>query len=518
MRQSILGMTCRGMLALIAVCAMLVGGCGGSGGGSSTGGKPTEGGTLRLAMTGEPTNLNPQQAIDQPAIYTVSQINEPLFRTDADSQVVPWLLKSATHSADGLTWTLKLRPGVKFSNGQPLTAEDVVFSIDAVRESVNWSFMYEAIDSVRAVSPTTVELSLSEPMAALESALSLYASGVVPAGYAGMSPKQFAQRPIGTGPFVLEKWSKGRSLTLARNADYWQPGKPFLDKVVISSVPDDNSRVAQLRGGQLDVVATPPWSQLDGLRSTPGLRVGEYSLARADYVMLNLAEPLFEDPRVREAASLALDRSGVVEAALAGNGKVGGSWLPEALLYADHGIKPPTRDVAKAKRLLSEAVAERGLSPALTLILTAGDTYAQTAGQIVQQDLEEVGFKVELQPLDEAAILSQLAAGEYQAAILALQSDIVDPSELVSFYTATGSYYTGAPTEAVGKLGAEGAAALDDEKRRQIYAEIQRQVGDENNLLTMDYQPFVWAMNDKVAGFEINATGIPWLADTGFNE
>ncbi len=510
------------LAAALVVVSVAVAGCGG-GSGASSGGSgeeaaPSKGGTLQIADTSEAITLDPTTAIDNPSIHVLTQIMEPLFKANADGKIEPWLVTGSKQSADHRTWTFTLRPGVKFSNGQPLTAEDVVFSLDAARKSANWTSMYEAIASVKASSKSTVVVTTEKVVVGLPAELSLFASAIVPKDYAGMTQKEFGQHPIGTGPFELASWNRGQSLTLAPNPSYWREGEPYLSQVVFDSVPDVNSRTTQLRSGELDVMASPDWSQLKGLESTPDLHLGVYALGYLDFIALNQRTPLFKDKRVREAVNLSLDRDGILEAALHGYGETAGPWIQPPIEFHDDSIEPVPQDVAKAKALLAEAAKDTGVQPKLTLLFFSGDTYYNTVAQVVQQDLEAVGFNVDLQALDESTVISQISAGKYDAVLLYYSSDIVDPSEGGSIYVGTEAAFTGGPTEAVEKLTAEAGSELDEGKRRQLYYDVQREIADEQGVVTYDYRPFVWAMQGKVTGFQVNATGIPWLGETGFSE
>ncbi|HET7119726.1 MAG TPA: ABC transporter substrate-binding protein [Solirubrobacterales bacterium] len=501
-------------MALIAIATLLLAGCGGGGDSSSSSSAEAEkGGTLRVADIGEAVTLNPPEAVDAPSIRVMTQINETLFRTNPAGEVEPWLVSDTKQSPDHLTWTFQLRPGVSFSNGQKLTSEDVVFSLEKLRTSEVWTAMFEPITSVKATSPSTVVVKTSRPVANLETELSVYGAGIVPKDYAGMSPADFGQSPVGTGPFELAAWKHGESLTLQRNPGYWRSGEPLLDKVTFSSVPEDNSRVAQLKGQQLDLIATPSWSQIPALEGDQSLHVGIYSLAGSSYVVLNLRKPPFDDPKIREALSLALDREGIVKAAYNGYGEVAGSWFAPSLKYHDDSIEAPAQDLEKAKQLVSEADSK----PSLTLLVIAGEAAGVTAAQIIQQNLQEAGFSVKLQPLEEASLIETVAGGKFDASMLGYSSDIVDPSEQTGFYASTEGVFSGAETKQIGELGTAASSSFDEEKTASIYAEVQQLIDDQKGVVMFAYAPIVWAMQSNVAGFNLSPTGIPWFAEVGFS-
>ncbi|MBS1678400.1 MAG: ABC transporter substrate-binding protein [Actinobacteria bacterium] len=520
------------LTALALAVGLVVAGCGGGGstGGGTTGGaasagsepeaKAKPGGTLTIADSGEALTLDPTKIIENNSIHVVTQVVEPLFKANMAGKIEPWLAKSMKVSPDHKTWTVTLRKGIDFSDGRPLTAADVVFSLHNVIKSEFWGFMFEGIAAVKETSPTTVVITTKKPNAKLEGPLSLpFAAAIIPKNFGGESEAEFAQKPIGTGPFVVASWKHGEALTLEKNPHYWKPGLPLLEKVVFENMPDVNSRTTQLRAGELSAMFAPDWSQISSLEADPNVHVGIYAMGMLDSLGLNMKEPLFKNPKVREAVSLAVNREGIITAALAGHGEPAGSWLPPVLEDHDASIKAPAQDLEKAKALLAEAVKEEGLDPSITLSTLSGDSYVGTASQVVQADLEEAGFKVGIQQLDESALIAQLQAGKYDAALGgALSSDIVDPSELASFWPATNALNTFGDTETVARLAEEASTATDESVRRQKYFEIQEAVDKEKALVTLDYHPFVWAMQSNVTGFDVNSTGVPWLAEAGFTE
>jgi peptide/nickel transport system substrate-binding protein len=524
--------------ALALVIAVVAAGCGGnsnstgdgtrnaadgsattaSAGGGESEAKAKPGGTLTLADYEEPLSLDPFMVADVLSSHAVTQIFEPLFKANLEGNLEPWLAESMKASPDRKTFTLAIRKGVKFSDGKPMTAADVAFSLDTVRKSPVWGIMYELIESVKATGPDTVLIKTIKPAAKLEGQLSLPFAAVVPKNFGGESEEEFVKHPIGTGPFAFVSWKGGESLNFEKNKYYWKTGLPLLEKLVFKMVPDVNSRDSQLRAGELDVIASPDWSQLSSLESDPSLHVGIYKASILDSVGLNMKDPLFENPKAREAVNLAIDREGIVKAGLFEHGETAGSWLPPGLEFHDSSIEAPTQDVAKAKELLAEAVAEDGVKPTLQLTLLKGETFTATVAQIIQANLEEAGFTVSLRPLDESALNSVLPAGKYDAALGLLTSNIVDPSELSSFWPATDGLYTHGNTEAVANLEAEASTAPSEKVRGERYREIQEVVNEEKALVTLDYRPFVWAMQSGVTGFQVGVTSDPWLAETGFSE
>ncbi|MFN8215290.1 MAG: ABC transporter substrate-binding protein [Solirubrobacterales bacterium] len=510
-----------GATAVLALLVLLLAaGCGG--GGSSSGGssaasgseaEPQAGGTLRISQGEEVINLDPLIGTDASSINIISQINEPLWKVNAEGENEPWLVTNVKKSGDQRVWTLQLRQGVKFSTGQPMTSADVLFTLEEARKSEIWESLLAGIEKVTAPSPSTIVITNSNPAPELDAVLSQWSFGIVPKNYGGVSAKEFAQHPIGTGPFMLGPWKHGESITLERNPNYWETGQPYLDKAVFQTVASPESRVSQLKGGQLGVIYAPPWSQVGAIESTPELAIGDYPLGYTNFLILNSRIPLFKDQKVREAVDLAVDREGIVNATLGGHGEPAGAWIPPTVPNSNQTIEPTKQDVAKAKTLLKEAVAG-GADPSFTLLSNAENAYWGTAAQIVQQNLEEVGFNVNIKSVDEASRLELLAAGNFDAGALEVYDATPSPAELFGYYNAYEGAYSGADTTQTTKLSEQAQSEVDPQKRQELWYEIQEIVDEEQFLLPLTYSPYPWAYRDEVSGFTVAPTGIFWLAET----
>jgi peptide/nickel transport system substrate-binding protein len=504
-------------LAVALIVALIAAGCGsgGSSSGSSSDAAAKPGGVIRVGMNAEPTTLNPSAEIESQAIWVGGQINETLFKYTEDSKIVPMLATGSKVSSDGLTWTFPIRKGVTFSNGHSMTAEDVVFSIDAARKSVNWTAFWEEIESVEAVTSSTVRIKTKKPVAAMVADLTHYSTGIVPKNYGGVSEKEFANHPVGTGPFMLKSWKRGREVTLTKNPHYWQPNQPPANEVVFLDIPDENSRLEQLRGGDLDAIVQPNWSSLKSLEESPDLSVTNQGMATASFISLNLNKPQFKDLRIREAISLAIDREGLVKAASEGFGEPAGSILPPAVPYWNQEIKPTAQDVAKAKELVAEAV-KAGVDPNFTLELESGATAFEAEGQIIQQNLKEVGISIKLQPLDTSTLLERWLGGVADATLASNENGLPDPAEYISVSLGVIGKPNGAKTAPLEAKVAEANTELNTGKRKAMYYEIQEEMAEELQLIPLIYKPIIWGLQSNVTGFEVTPVSRIWLNKAGF--
>lgn len=502
-------------IAFAAVAALLSGCGGGSSTESSSGATAKPGGTLSIGMSVDPETLTPAEALSGQAIDIISQINETLFVAAEGGKLEPYLATKMTTSPDGRTSTITLRHGVKFSDGRPMTSKDVAFSIDAARTSLYYSSLYEQITNVSAPTPTTVVVKTKEPAPAMKALLSYVVSAVVPDNYGGMTAKEFSAHPIGTGPFKFKSWSHGRSVTMTKNTNYWQPDEPLLDEVEFAILPEDNSRTAQLRGGQINALQQPPFPQLKGLEQE-GFKNSQSPFSEVMTMALNQKEGLFSDPRIREAVNMAIDRQGIVNTAFSGEAEAAGSFLPPTLPGYDSSIKPPTPDIEKAKALVESAVSE-GINPNFKLVIASGYAFYSSAAQIIQQDLKEIGLNPTLEPLESGAAFALMEEGKVESELTSYYSAVLDPVELSGYVPEYLLKPLGANVQKIQSLARRAAAELQPAKRTELYGEIQSTIASENSLIVLTYNPSVWMTAANVAGFDQSATSIPNLQKVGFS-
>lgn len=515
------------LLAVLVGGALALAGCGGGGstgstaGGSGTGaetsGTPKAGGTLTIALNEEVTTLAPQRSVLPAETIETSQITEPLWQENLKGELVPWLIEKVQTSKDDRVYTLHLKKNVKFSNGQQMTSADVLFTLEEARKSEYWESLLEGITKVEAPSPSTIVITNTQPSAELPAILSQWSFGIEPKNLAGESEKEWEQHPIGTGPFKVGAFHRGESLTLEKNPYYWQPGKPYLDKVVIKIVTDPNARVAQLNSGQLEVIAQPPWSQVESIENSSETEFGDYPLGFNKLLFLNVRNPLFQNLKVREAVNLSLDREGIINVAMADHGEPSAAFVPPPIKFHDPSIKAPEQNVEKAKELLAEAVKE-GVEPSFTLSSPNEDSFFAPATQIIQQNLEEVGFKVKILKLDGSTLFEDLETGKYDAAPGYIYTPVATPTEIFGFYNSFDAQFTGGPTDKTTKLFNEALSQPNVAKRQQLYYQLQEIIEEEQAVIPIAYEPFSWGLSKSVVNFYVGNVGIPWLYAAGVSE
>jgi peptide/nickel transport system substrate-binding protein len=495
---------------LVAGLAVVVCACGGQGT-TPVSQQPQSGGDLIIARVADSQSMDKTTVFDNESIWVFEQMFEMLYEVSPDGKSVkPWLATSYTLSPDQLTWTFKLRTDVKFSNGQPMTSADVKFSIDEARSvSGGWQYLDAAIKSIDAPDPATVVINTSYPWAPLLADIALFANGIVPNKYGGMTKDQFYKSPVATGPFKWDHWTKGQELKLVKNTNYWQPGKPYLNSVTWTVVGDDNTRILQLKGSQINVDEFPPWSSISSLQSTTGVVMGLFPSTRTDYLLLNEKVKPFQDVHVRRAISYAIDRQALVKAVLFKNGTAANSFMPPQVPYYDAQSPGLQFDLAKAKQEMALSSVPNGF--ATTLKVGTGVVTENSIAQILQQELQPLGITITLAPVDPGTEFTDIQAFNYSMGFSYWTMDIADPDELVTFAVDPGggafSFYTNYSNSDVTNWTHQAEKVFDTTQRQSLYSKIQAQAAQDAFMGFLYYSPYAYGYTSKTHGFLVYPTG-----------
>jgi len=503
---------------IAAVATVALAACGGGASSSSgSGGAPVAGGTLTIARSQDIISMDKTTTFDNNSIYVMEQIMEPLFTVSKDgSKVEPWLATGYDISADKLTYTIHLRKGVTFSDGKPLTAADVKFSIDEDTKTGTdgWGYINSAIDTVTATDDSTVTIKLKYAWAPLLADLSLFSNGIIPNNYGGKSKDAFYAAPVGTGPFVWGSWTKGQSVKVTANKKYWGH-KPHLDAVTWTVVADANTRKLQLQGGQIDIDDTPDWSSFSSLKGTAGINAQTFPSTYEQYVTFNEQHKPFQDVHVRRAIASAIDRNAIIKTVLFGNGTVADSLLSAGTPFYDKNNGAPGFDVAKAKQEMAQSSVPNGFST--TILISSGNPDQASIAQIMQSELKAIGIDLKITQLDPTAQKQARLKSQFDMVAQAWTMDIPDPDEWTSFAVdpnggshSSFSYYNNPQVIALNK---QAEKETDDSKRQELYSQLQKQVSADSPFAYLYYAPYVFAMKDSVKGFYSTPLGNYHLED-----
>jgi peptide/nickel transport system substrate-binding protein len=475
------------------------------------------GGTLRIARNEDNKTFDPVLTIENADIWVLDNVNAGLVRVTRDGLgVEPDLAEKWTVSPDKKTYTFSLRKGLMFSDGNPITAADVKFSLERARDRKDsvMAGMFKILYKVETPDDGTVVISLEKPSAPLLATLAMFAASVLPEKAVKAAGENFGSSPIGAGAFKLDSWNRGDRVVLVRNPNYWESSRVKLDRVEWVLVTDDNTRMLKLQAGEVDAAIFVPFNQIDTLAKNANIDIHLDPSSREDFMLLNETHKPFGDVRVRRAVCMAIDRQAIVKTVLFGHGKVANSFIPAGALHYNPDNPTCKYDPDGARKLLEEAGA-RDVS--VKLLVAAGNVIDDQVSVLIKDMLAKVGIAINIEKQEPGQEWNATVAGEYDLTLEYWTNDIIDPDEKATFALygkdENKSYYTGYNNPRVTQLIDEGRLETDPEKRKQIYFEIQKTASEEVNWVDLYYSPYRNASRKNVKGFYQNPTGRFMLED-----
>ena len=480
----------------------------------SRSGRATHGGTLVFARAADIRSLDPTAVFDNPSIWAQEQIYETLYTVTADGRGVrPWLATRYTLSRDKRAWTFELRPGVRFSNGRPLRAADVVYSLERARKSTDgFGYIDAAVASVQAPDDRTVVVRTKYPWAPLVADLSLFVNGILPRNLGGRSPADFFRHPVGTCPFTVRTWQRGTSLRLRRNPYYWQRGKPYVDGVDFTVVADDDARLARLRSGDAQIVEAQP-AAVTALRPTATV----FPSTRIDVLLPNERYKPLADVHVRRAIAAAIDRRAIVDAVLAGQGRPANSTFPAHVPFYNPRNPGLAFDPAGAKEELARSAYPHGFK--LDFLTSSDRSYSEIARGI-QQELAPLGIDVTIRTVAPTDLFALQQKFDYQLSIDVWTMDIPDPDEYAAYSLSPNggahAFYTDYNDPRMAVLVKRAQTTFSPAARRGLYAEIQRLADADVPQIPLYYSPLVYGVARNMHGFRVYPLGNYHLEDVHY--
>jgi peptide/nickel transport system substrate-binding protein len=383
---------------------------------------PKQGGVLTSIIQPEPVTLTPAVNTAQPTQVIAGNIFDGLVYYDLDLKPQPSLAQDWSVAPDGLTITLNLRKGVKWHDGKAFSSADVKWSLENVWKTIHPrnKAIFENVTSVDTPDDATVILHLSKPSLPILSVINGVGAPILPKHlYEGTDvlSNPYNNKPVGTGAFVFKEWKKGEYIVLERNPDYWEPKKPYLDKIVFKVIPDASARAAAIEKGEVQYAPFNPvgFREVERLAKLPGLKVdtnGYAWLSPVLYLDFNVENQYLKHLAVRQAIAHALDKDALGKVVWYGYGKPAISAVPSSLAtFHDASVVKYPFDVKKAEALLDEAGFKRGADGVrFTLthdFLPYGDDYKRT-GEYLKQALKRVGIEVNIRAQDSAAFIKRI--------------------------------------------------------------------------------------------------------------
>ena len=382
------------------------------------------GGTFIKAIENEPASLDYLFGKDFGALTVMTNIYNSLLRLDYDFQPHPELAESWEISPDGLTYTFQLRRDVRWHDGTDFTAQDVVFTFREMtcqlhNRAKTWC---PRVASFESDGDHTVVINLKEPFAPLLTILADYNSGTL------IRPKhvwgkgvdknnpQLLVPEVGTGPFVFSKWVRGSHIELVRNDDYFKPGLPYLDRVLIQFLPDEAGRLAALENGEIDMIHSYilPYERVNQFRQDPRFQIiehGNEATGTNENLLMNHDNEYLQHKSVRHAIAHALNKDDIAEAAMFGASKAAHAHIHSGVKWVYFPEFDYEQNVARSNELLDKAGFERGADGtrfSLRLYWAFGRAFEGRAAEVIRSQLSDVGIDVQIQSFDRPSFIEKV--------------------------------------------------------------------------------------------------------------
>ncbi len=488
--------------------------------------------TLVVALNQDPDILDPSLSRTYVGRIIYEHMCEKLYEIDETLKIYPQLAAEMPTFADGgKTVTIKLRRGVQFNDGTPMDAEAVRYSLDRhlnMKGSGRRSEL-ELVTAIEVVDPLTVRLRLKAPFSPLVATLADRAGMPVSPTQAKKLDEKFGTAPICVGPWTMVERVPQDRIVLEKSKYYFDPGSAKFDRLIFRIIPDDNVRLANLRSGDIDVMHLVAPTDAVSLR-----KEGRFELSRVAGLFyqsitinlhnkngknmppVDLGTPLANDPRVREALDLSIDREALNQVAWDGQYTPGCTPISPVSPFYDKGRKCPTRDVAKAKQLLAAAGLASGYSFEMTII---NDPQQRRVGEVIQGMAKEAGFNISLRPSEFASALTDDDAGNLRAFLIGWSGRVDPDGNIHQFHTCGGSLNTtGACDEAIDTLLNKAREVTDLTQRAALYKEaIDKMVLSRRNLLYLYHQNYIVAYPKNLKNYKAVPDGLIRIKGTSWN-
>ncbi|HYF94601.1 MAG TPA: peptide-binding protein [Symbiobacteriaceae bacterium] len=532
------------LLAGILACGLLVSACSGSS--TAPAAKPAAPeapkqeapqtpkvqGRLTWSGVGEPVNFNPILQSDVNSAWVAQRVFSGLVEINEKLEVAPDLATGWTQSTDGLAWTFKLRTNVKFHDGKPMTAEDVAFTYNAIKDKGYTgprSGDFTALDRVEVVDPATVKFILKQSFAPFLSNLTY---GILPKHLYDAKPvsemkeNPANRKPVGTGAWKFGEWVPGQYLTLVRNDDYYTEG-PYIPEMVLKFVQDGNVATAKLEAGEFDIGAIPPTSVKRFMeKQSQVFNFYPYQGTGFEYLAFNMTKPGLNEKAVRQAIAYAIDRQKIVSDILEGQAIVLNAPVPPASwAYAEKPLRY-TLDPAKSVKLLEDAgytkgadgiYAKNGQRLSFTITTNTGSPVRESECLFIQKALKDIGIELKMNLVELSVFQGKaMPTGAFDMVLNRLNLN-VDPDPYSYFHSTQGqknakgtfvgfniSQYS---NPEIDQLLEDGRKTLDQVKRKEIYAKYQEIIAEEIPWLVMFNYKSTYAIKKNVKGVVTSPTG-----------
>lgn len=488
---------------------------------------PATGDSLVEGTIGEASTLIPLLATDSSSHAVAGQIYNGLVKYDKNLNIVGDLAESFDISRDGLTITFHLRHGVRWHDGAPLTARDVLYTYQVTidpKTPTAYAEDFKQVKKITAPDPHTVRVTYDSPFAP---ALASWGMNILPAHLLegkDITKSSLARNPVGTGPYRFKEWVSGQKIVLEANRDYFE-GRPYIDRFIYRIIPDSSTMYMELKAGAIDLMTLSPVQYARQTTSQSFTRrFNKYRYPSSSYLYMgyNLRHPLFKDKRIRQAMTAAINKDELIQGVLFGMGqRAHGPIVPGRWAY-----NPAVKDIGYEPKRAAELLAEAGWKEKnsegilvkdgkpfqFTILTNQGNQQRLMTAQIIQQRLRQVGIDVKIRVVEWAAFLKEFVnKGNFEVVLLAW-SISQDPDMFDIWHSSKTNIgelnFVGYKNPEVDRLLIEGRSTFDIEKRKRAYFRIQEILADEQPYTFLYVPDALPVVSSRVRGVEPAPAGI----------
>ena len=512
---------------IVTVGLLTVVGCG------PAGSSPSLTNTLIYGRGGETDKLDPIHVDTGESVKVIVNLFDTLVTYANESvQIEPGLAERWEASDDGLRWTFYLRPGVKFHDGSLLTAEAVKFSIDRLitpnHSAVHWDVIpyaesYRDIAAVKALDERTVEFTLKQPSAVFLANLAMFPASIVSPQAVEKSGKEFAVKPVGTGPFRFVNWRRDEELTIAAFDDHWR-GRPKLDRVIFVPVIESAVRIEQLKRGEIHIADDLPPAELATLEGEPGITVQRQDGMNVGYLSIQNDKPPLDNRKLREAIWYAIDKQRLIDVVYDGRAQAAINPVPPKMFAYNDSIRDRSFDINKAKSLVIEARKEAGFSLPLKLdlfVMASPRPYMQRPQEtavFIKQALEPIGIELRIVTNEITQHFQRLCRGEHQLALSGWFADNADPDNFLyhlldpdNINDLGGNNTCRYRNPQVHEILLAAKRELDPAKRQTLYRQAQQIIFDDAPMVPLVHTDLTVSQRAELKGFRLHPTAMVYL-------
>lgn len=472
---------------------------------------------IRVVSPYQTTTLDPMRSAAAGNIETYGQLYSRLLRRNSETGALePGLAEKWDISEDGKTYTFHLRDA-QFSDGSPITADDVAFSLERIRSDKKSAYPAPlgAVEAVKAADPKTVVVTLKSAFAPFLGNAEIWNMGIVSKVDVEKRGEEeaFATVPVTSGPYEVKQWKPNERLVLEPNPHYWRKGYPKSDATIeLIEVASPETRIAMLKAGEVDAVRAVSWAQVDELKAVETIDMRLEPSTTIYMTLLNHKREPFSNLKARQAAGMAIDNKAMAKAITRGYAEPANTTLPGSVDFHDKDYPGIPYDPAKAKELLAES----GMAGHEVKILATADAPSQQTALLIQAQLQAIGLKPVIVNVDGGAWWDATGKGDYDAAANWWYNETPDPDLAVRWAVCgscgSNSYNTFYTNPKVDELVEQGTKEVDQAKRAEIYKEIQKVTTEEVAQIPLYYAPNAVAYSKRLQGLKLTPS-LQWTLE-----